>query len=397
MIKYFFGLLLAISLCVGNAYAETEQDNPADMLPEVIAAAKISELTGIALNPLLVGGGMRAWDYWQAPEEIREQLHWSAQPWFWGTLLSVGFLFLANNTIGRIFPPTAKAMDAVETLEGKVAPLYTAPLLIPVGIQVVQALESANVLPVGQALASTTGLESALLNPFAADPLTITLGSALALFVMGVIWLSNQAIHALVLICPFGFVSMALRLAQFAVIALLLLATAIHPVLGAIIALFIIFICARIAGWSFRFMVFGTILAWDLCLLRRKQTIQNKVLAFSGSALNIPIRTLGHVEMHNEQLTLAYRPWLILPKRRINLSEQHRQLTHGIFMSQVHAVSSQGTSSQALCTLPPRYRGSENALMQFMGCEYERASKVKSGLNAAMEWLKSMRYSTVNN
>lgn len=378
MIKTWLSLIVLCWSLLVPAWAE----EPVTVLPGVEAAAKLSELTGIAINPLVVGGGIGAWHYWRTPEVERAKLHWTAQPWFWGPLLSLGLLFLVNGTLGRVVPPTAKFMDAVETLEGKLAPLYASAMVIPVGIQLVQALErsGATLSPISRALAAN--------GPPVVDPLDGFLGGGLGLLVFGVIWLTNQAIHAIVLICPFGLVSAWLRLLQLTVLGLLVLAAAIHPMLGAAFALVLIIGCALIAGWSFRLSVFGCVLAWDLCFFRSGQALGDAVLVFAGRGMNVAVRTLGWLERSSGRLELVYRPWLILPRRRVPLPDSGKVLTQGVFFSQIHQLTPRG--EVPLLLVPPRYRGSEAALAKFAGCEAVRESPLRRGVSAVRSWLRSM-------
>lgn len=377
MKAYFFTFILLLSACFNVAYAE-EQVTDANILPEVAAAAKLSEMTGIALNPLLIGGAFRAWQYQKTPEAERVNLHWTAQPWFWGSLLAVGLLFLLNGSIGRIFPPTAKLMDAVESLEGKVAPLYTAPMLIPLGVQFVQLVDQSGLMPVSQAVAG----EFVMPMLSEASSLTWVVGTVLALFIMSITWLSNQAIHTLVLLSPLGVLSILVRMLQFSVIALLLLATWIHPVLGMFVALLILFACLRLAGWSFRLTVFGSVFAWDWLGLTEQKQPEEKILAFSGSGLPCCRRQLGYLMRQNGGWYWVYRPWLIFPKRTVKLVTGSYVLLQGVSYHQLL------DNEKVLVSFPPRYRVEAELLAQKLANGQMRDSWLRQGLKGAWVWMK---------
>ena len=77
---------------------------PAARPPGVAAAETISQVTGVAISPLLGVGAAGAFQYFRAPEAERARLSWYAQPWFWGpALLIVGLCFL-KDALGPAVP-----------------------------------------------------------------------------------------------------------------------------------------------------------------------------------------------------------------------------------------------------------------------------------------------------
>jgi hypothetical protein len=144
---------------------------------------------------------------------------------------------------------------------------------------------------------------------------------------------------------------------------------------------------AVLAGWSFRLSLFGTVFAWDLLLHRTREPVGAAILAFSGAGMALPARTMGYLERRGEKLELVYRPWLILPRRRVPVPDHGRTLTHGYLFSQIHRVNPR--LEVTLLTLPPRYRGSEQDIARFAACETSRASFLKGGIRATIAWLRA--------
>ncbi|MDB3941696.1 hypothetical protein N9406_12115, partial [Verrucomicrobiales bacterium] len=58
----------------------TEAD---DRLPGVALAEGVSQLTGVAVSPLLGVSIIGTWKYFTTPEELRDTLPWICHPIFW--------------------------------------------------------------------------------------------------------------------------------------------------------------------------------------------------------------------------------------------------------------------------------------------------------------------------
>jgi hypothetical protein len=376
---------LLLALCMLSLSAQAGPDVSQDARKhDASVAAQLSELTTLSINPVLVGGYRNASAYYRASPQERLALPWTAQPWFWGTLLFIGIIFLVNNLIGDLFGPVVKKfMSATEVLEGKLLPLYATPMVIPVGIDLIRSLERSGVSVIPAANAATT-----IAGTSASDPLTLAFGAVVGLLVFGVIWLSNQAFHTLVLLCPIPVIDSLLRLVQLLFLGFFLGIAAISPVLGAGISVLLILVCAWIAGWSFRLSLFGTVFAWDLLWVRKNHPAEEAVLAFSAAGINLPARTMGRLHVHEGKLELVYRPWLVLPAKRVAIPERGRILTHGILYTQVHRIAVKGEIT--ILTIPPRYRGSEVTLARFIGCGLSRPSPLKSGMAGAVSWIRSL-------
>ena len=221
------------------------------------AATKLTALTSLSISPMLVGGGRSALLYLRASDTERQHLPWNASPWYWGPLLAIGFSFFLAHIIGTSVPFLGKTVEAARNLESKFSLIYASPLFLAAGTELLGTVERAgiSISPVSSAVAASTVVTNAPIDAF--------FGGLLGLSIFGVIWLSNQAMHAIVLLSPSALLGVLLRFAHFLVLGILFVAAAISPLLGATMALLIIFISITIAGWSMRLCVFGTVFAWD--------------------------------------------------------------------------------------------------------------------------------------
>ncbi|MES2899483.1 MAG: hypothetical protein V4723_07115 [Pseudomonadota bacterium] len=373
-------ILLFCLACAAPVWPQAEIAPEARQRDHEVAAS-LSELTTLAVNPVLVGGYRSVRSYYNTAPEQRHTLPWTAQPWFWGTLLTIGFIFTVNGLIG--WGPLKKFLHATEVLEQKAMLIYASPLVIPVGIELIRAMGLAgiSVSPLSSAHAATGMVVGST------DPVTNILGGLVGMTVFGLMWLTNQAINTLVLLSPVGLIDSAARFVQLGLLGMFLGIAALSPVLGAVISVILIIVSALIVGWSFRLTLFGTVFAWDLLGHRTRAPADASVLAFSGAGMPLPARTMGQLRRRDGRLEMVYRPWLILPRRRVSVPEHGRILTHGYIFSQIHSVSPR--RDVALFTLPPRYRGSEEAVAAFTGCESSRASLLKGGVLATIKWLRA--------
>jgi hypothetical protein len=321
--------------------------------------------------------------YFRATDAERKLLPWTASPWYWGTLLVIGGVFFLAHVVGTSVPVLGKIVEAARSLEGKASLIYASPLFLAAGNELLGSINRSGITisPIANAIAST-GMSTPI-------PFNAVAGGLAGLAIFGVISLTNQAIHTMVLLSPSMLLGSLLRILHLLALGALLLAALISPLLGALLALMLIVVCAKLAGWSFRLSVFGTVFAWDLLTFRRARDIPgsvlHRVLAFSSSAIAVPRRTLGHLRWQDGTLRFVYRPWLIGTSRAHVLLRDDLVLSQGIFYAQL--VRIEGSERHSLFVLPPRYRGCESALATFADCK-TMPSALKGGIRAAAAWLK---------
>lgn len=320
--------------------------------PGVEAARSLSTITGVAISPLLGVSAVGAYEYFKTPADKKANLHWYAQPYFWlPGLLLVG-LVAAKDILGTAAPTALKKpFDVAEAVENKISGMVAAGTFVPFMVTVFPTAvdqTSAALHQAGFAAISAAQLGNWLMVPF-----------AIALFL--IVWLASHAINILILISPFTTVDMALKSLRTSVLGLVWLTATINPWLGALFSAVVVVFAWFIAGWAFRLLVLGSVYSWDFFTLRRHRflPVANGNWMFGARAIgDMPIRTYGKLFTDPAgRHTFEYRPWLVLPKRTLELPPGQYAVGRGLFYPEVMRVD--GENTQTLFILPPRYRGHE--------------------------------------
>jgi len=346
--------------------------------PGVELAHAISEITGVAISPLLGVSAVGAWKYYhaQTPQQ-RARLPWFSQPWFWiPAFVLVGLCFL-KDTLGATAPRVLKKpLDVADAIEHKISGLVATGAFVPLVIAIFPTAEPE------AALHGTNGFLAAMNLSWLGNGLLVPI-AMLAFFI---VFLASNAINVLILLSPFAVVDTALK--GFRLLVLLTIpATAFaNPWLGAVWALIIIGIAYFIAGWSFRLSHFGLVFIWDIITLRSRQFVPDRSanrMLLAREINQVPARTYGTLWRDEQgRLVLQYRPWLVLPKRTLTLPEGQYFVGKGLFYSQIMRAENRGATAMML--LPPRYRGHEEQLVSIYGLADAR----DAGLRAAFRWLR---------
>ena len=217
--------------------------------PGADLAHAISEITGVAISPLLGASAVGVWQYYHArtPQE-RGKLPWFAQPWFWIPALALVAACFLKDTLGLAAPRLMKKpLDVAETIEHKISGLIATGAFVPLVIAVFPPAkpDGAWQAPNGfLAMIDLSWLGNGMLVPVA----------MLAFFM---VFLASNAINVLILLSPFAVVDAALK--GFRLFLLLTVAATAfaNPWLGAVWALILIAIAYFVAGWSFRYVPLG--------------------------------------------------------------------------------------------------------------------------------------------
>jgi hypothetical protein len=363
-------------LCVGLT-AENTSKPKAARTPGLEMAQALSTITGVAISPLLGVSAVGAWHYFRAPAARRPNLSWYAQPWFWGTGLTIVLLVFIKDAFGAGLPPGWKRpFDVAELIENKLSALIAAGAFIPLLSTVLDGGNSASLASFGFAAIDMSNVYNIMILPF-----------ALAIFF--VVFLASHAINILIILSPWGVIDAALKAARTALLSLLTLVSMINPWVGAIFSIAIIIVAWFIAGWSFRLTVFGTIYSWDFLTLRRLRCEVKGVehRAFTAKQIEgTPVRSCGKlVKSAAGEFEFRYRPWLILPRRILKLPNTNLAIGNG-FIYPIMVREAEGKET-ALLSFPPRYCGHEKELAR----EYAmpvRDIGVYRGIKAAWRWLK---------
>jgi len=348
--------------------------------PGTDLAHAISEITGVAISPLLGVSAVGAWKYFhaQTPQQ-RARLPWFAQPWFWIPAFVLVTACFLKDTVGITAPRLLKKpLDVADAIEHKISGLIATGAFVPLVIAVFPPSEPA------AALQGSTGFLAAIDLSWLGNGILVPV-AMLAFFM---VLLASNAINVLILLSPFAVVDTALKGFRLLVLLTVTATAFVNPWLGAVWALIIIGIAYFIAGWSFRLSHFGLVFVWEFVTLRRTrfQPDRSANRMFLAREINkVPARSYGKL-LRDEQgnLVLKYHPWLVLPERTLVLPEGPYAVGKGLFYSQIMRVEGQGLTAAML--LPPRYGGHEEQLVSIYGL----AGLRDAGLRAAFRWLKEL-------
>lgn len=364
-------------------------EQPKAKTPGLELAAMATQVTGIAISPLLGVSAVGAYQWFQAstPEQ-KAALPWFASPAFWAVgLLLVGAVAFKDAGGAALPPGWKKPLDIAEAIENKASGLVAAGAVVPSLV----SLASKMIMDGGGSAALTahgTGLAMLPVAAFDTSWLLSLLMVPLSVAVFAVVWLASHAINVLILLSPWGAVDAVLKSARTALLGLVTATAWIDPVVGATLSVIIIIIAWMISGWAFRLMVFGSVFCWDFLTLRRSRF---KLLADANKMFlarkleGAPIRTYGRLcHGEGEKLLFRYRPWLVMPERVVEVPRAGLVVGKGVFYSEVLGHDPAADKSATLFLLPPRYRGHEELLAR----TYRISGTCDVGLRRAWGWIK---------
>ncbi len=351
-------------------------------------AKTATEITGIAISPLLGVSAVGMYRYFQAdtPEQ-KAKLPWFANPLVW----VVGFLLVgasaAKDALGTATPPGwKKPLDVLEATENKVSGLVATGAVIPVLVSAASkfmvpgASASLDVSLGGLAMIHLGFVDLSWLLTLAMVPLAIA--------VHVVVWIASHAINVLILLSPWGAVDAVLKGARTAVLGAVAGLGFIDPVVGATLSAVIVVFAYLVAGWSFRLTVFGTVFCWDFFTRRRKrfEVLADGNKVFLGREVGgAPLRTYGRLYLADDgRLSFRFRPWLVLPERTVEVPNEGLVVGRGVFYSEVLGHDAKADRLTTLLLLPPRYLGHEELFAR----TYRIRGTCEVGLRRAWSWLK---------
>lgn len=358
--------------------------------PGLELAALATQVTGIAISPLLGVSAVGAYQYFQADTpEKKAALAWYANPAFWILGLLLVAAVAAKDSLGATLPPGwKKPLDIAETIENKASGLVAAgaviPSLVTFGSKMI--MESSGLPPTVELHA--TGLALLPVATFDLSWLLSLLMVPLSIVVFGIVWMSSHAINVLILLSPWGAIDAALKALRTSLLGLVTATAWIDPVVGATLSVAIIVIAYFASGWAFRLTTFGSVFCWDYFTGRRRrfQLLADGNKVFTGASLaGVPKRTYGRLyQFPDGALLLKYRPWLVLPERQVPVPNAGLVVGRGMFYSEVLAYDPKTDGNQTLLLLPPRYLGHEELFAR----TYHISGTCEIGLRRAWSWLK---------
>ena len=387
-------LFIGFALLSSVVWAASQSSKPvkvaAKASPGVALAATLSQVTGVAISPMLGVCAVGAYTWFNTPEEKRASLPWYAQPRYWIIGLLIVAACACKDSLGAVLPPGwKKPLDVAETLENKVSGLVAVGAFLPFTMDSLVKL-----------LGHGGGVGTAGLPPVASGLAMIQVGTIdfswvgavalmpLAAAIFFVVWITSHAINVLILLSPWGAVDAALKSLRLGLLSLLTVTAWVNPVLGAVLSIVIIFFAWLCAGWAFRLTVFGTVFCWDFFTIRRARfrPAANDNWLFSARNLaGVPPRTSGRLHRGADgRLVFSFRPWLVLRQRTVEVPGAGLAVGRGAFYS---AIVARGEAGEAtLFLLPPRYQGHAADLAH----AYDIPNVVDLVLRRAWAWLKDM-------
>ncbi len=333
----------------------------------------ITQITGLAINPLLVLIVIGVLDWQSLPEGATPLLH--ANPWFWGSLCALLAFSLGLRLLTPLIPGFGKLLKGVILVEQKIMGLLTAGLLIPT-----IALTMEN-----------TGLTSSDHAQVAVAGIFGTSGYVVAgLLIYSVVWVVSHVIDSLVLLSPFALIDATLLTMRTTLLAILGVAYWIEPAFSAGICCVLIVICFLIAGWCIRINILASTFAFDLLTLRCKWMRPNQwpIRVFiTGKSGLAPTRTRGLLERDPDGLRVRWRRFYWPIKRSTVLHRGSAKLVRGVVWSELYAES----SPKVLVTLilPPRYFNHDQWISEHLEIPAENGT-IRRGLAGVVDFFRNI-------
>lgn len=347
----------------------------------VKAAESLTQVTGVAISPLLGIGALGAYKYYRATPSERDSLPWFAQPWFFGAALLLVAVCMAKDAAGPVVPTSLKKpLDLVELFENKASALLATGVVIPIALEIFEQTK-----PHLSGSLDLAGLHFAAVGlAWMGDLIAVPV----ALLTFAVVWLVSHTINVLILISPFTTVDAALKSFRAAILGTVAGAGVVDTRLGAAWSLILVLVCVLLAPWAFRTVTFGTLFAWDLVTFRRKRFVLEAggIWLFSARPLgSAPTRAYGRL-MRDDQgrLQFVWRPWLVFPARTEVVPPGRYVVGKGLVHSEILRVEEGRTPD--VFNLPPRCNSHEEGIARMYGFSEVRPV----GLRAAWTWLKGL-------
>jgi len=363
--------------------AEPEPVSETELLPGIALSQGITEITGVAISPMLGVSAVGAWRYWNTPAAGRDTLPWYAQPWAWGTGFALLTLCFLKDSLGTAVPGVLKKpFDMVELFENKASALVASSAFVPlIAREMAKHLQAERTIDIPSA--SITGLGFA-----AIDATWWMVPTAIAAFL--VVWICSHAINVLIILSPFSTLDALLKLARTSVLAIVGLTYLIAPWLAAALCLVLIAAAVWLAPAAMRLAIFGASYASDILLpwRGRKRATPEQPHAFTlGRTAGLPPRTGGRMIMLDDGTAVfRYRRWCVLDERSIPLPDGTRHVEKGLFSpSLIHQA---GTHDEAKILLfLPRYRGHEETMSHHLKLHGVREHAMARGFAALKNWV----------
>lgn len=390
------GLLLAfLTMAVAPLSAtETEEAKEPEKkeesyLPGVALSQGITEITGVAISPLLGVSSVGAWHYWKSPSAARQNLPWYCQPWAWGSGFALLALCFLKDSLGTAVPGVLKKpFDMLELFENKASALVASGAFVPlVANQMAVHFKAEHPEAIAAPAASILGAGVAGI-----DVAWLMVPASIIAFLL--VWICSHAINVLIILSPFSSVDALLKLARTALLVMVGVIYAIAPWVAAIFCLGIIAVAAWLAPSALRLAIFGARYASDILMPWRgkKRVSAEAPHAFTlGRLAGLPPRTGGRlILLENGTPAFRYRRWCVLDERTIPMPDGVRHVEKGILSPSLIHQSSPQEDGTTLLVFLPRYRGHEASIAGSLKLHGIRDHAIVRGFSAVRSWLGEM-------
>lgn len=366
-----------------------------DRLPGIELAEGITQVTGVAISPLLGVSGVGAWQYFRTPETLRDQLPWFCHPVAWGIGAGILALCFLKDTFGTALPAVfKKPLDLIEVFEDKLSAVLAGSAFVPFIAAQISAHFDDSALNPTSALTSIEGSVLASAAPFMLGQIGFTiLLVPVLLLSFGVVWLLSHSFTVLIMLSPFGMLDSLLKLARLLFLGFLTIVSVISPVLGAILCLGIIAVAAWLAPRAFRLCVFGTVMSVDFLrsLIVKSQTPSEArgFLARQGSE-NLQVRSYGALRRGEDgTITFVSRRLFLGPACSLKLPSSLK-VQKGFLFPSLITEKKDGSGTVELIHLLPRHRHHIGGVATKLGISETLEPAATRGIKAMKVWLQSI-------
>jgi hypothetical protein len=368
-------LLILVGILV-FAFAQVVQTGEQEAQQELRSGEKISTalatVTTTAISPLVGVSFIGVWRYYHTPRSQRDLLPLIQKPKFWIPVIVLLVLIFIKDTFGGFAPLIKKPLDAAEVLFVNHAGLVL--IAFPVVLNEVKQVMGFQSLrglfayvlsePVVRA---ATAQASEVHHVFSVA--TAVLYTVVGLVVAFVVWLVGHSFDVLVMISPFPFLDLLLKIIRNTIFAVLAITALVSPHLGLLLCLGLIVFSFLIFGWALRTAVFGTVYAMGMLQVllfgaQDKPNPGDSVPAFSTRVRKVPRRTYGRLHTSQDgMLMFRYRRLLVGPERKVLVGKASSfEIGQGIFFPSVIEPIESAGKHRVVFRLLPTHRGAEESV-----------------------------------
>ena len=343
-----------------------------DVALALTLSESVGRMVGMAIEPVFGLALLGMWDYLHGVD------HWTASPWLFGPLMTLLLLDLCKDAAATVLGPLMKPFDVlflvVEFINGHLAAFVAAIYILQsTQLPTLSLAEHLSVMLVPSAAAADSGLLAG------ATALVVGL---LVVAVFLAVWLLSLSFRLMIFLSPFNQLDLLLKSAQRIIQGVLLLCCLVFPPFGMIIAIAYAALAFWMMRWSLRWSSFGLRMVADFLFRRGNGPAELPALCFSGSGMELPLRTRGTLQLRDGVLCFVVSRLVgadVLP-----LDMQALSIRRGFFSPEL------GTSEgKVMVVFSPEYLGVEEELGEKIGGLEVVESELISGLRGAWKQLKT--------